>query len=59
MFALVLAGHGDEARAVANGIVEAAGSHPQPVCALVRAARLRGRLRDADPDRARKPCAKA
>ena len=41
----------DDAMAAATGLIEAA-SHPQPVCAVVRASRLRVRLSDADPGRA-------
>ena len=42
--ALTIAGSGEEARAAANGLIDAAEATHNPLCALVRAFRLRLRL---------------
>ena len=60
VIALAVAGFHDEAMAAANGLIEAAEATRNPLCALVRAARLRHRLpRRRSRPRAVRPCAGA
>ena len=60
VFALTMAGSGEEAMAAANGLIDAAEATRNPLCALVRASRLRLRLpRRRSRPRAVTPCAGA